>query len=303
MGTTLVTGAGGFIATHVIRRLRRAGAERIVGIDVRPMSGAPVDEWQTVDLTDPPATLRAVVAAAPDVVFHLVGGIRGSNEFVTASNVDTARCVLEALRQAAPGARVVLVGSAAEYGVVPLADQPVRETFVGKPAGAYGKAKAQVSELALAAARQFGQHVAVARPFNVIGAGVPETLVAGAIVQRLRAALAGPTPRSITIGRTDSVRDFVAVDDVASGMMRIAERGRPGESYNLCTGEGHSIAELLDRLLAHAGEPVVVQQDEALLQAGEVDAIVGSPEKAERELGWKPATSFESGVAATWNAR
>lgn len=299
--TTLITGASGFIARHVAGIVRGA-KQRVVGADLRERAGARFDEWFTADFGDAAATRALVATAAPDVIYHLVGLARGSDEALRASNVDTARNLLDAVRREAPGARVVLVGSAAEYGVVPLADQPVRESYKGTPANAYGRTKRELSALGESMARGRGQQVMIARPFNVIGPGVPDTLVIGAIVKRLRASLAGPSPRSITIGRTDSVRDFVAVEDVASALVAIAERGRAGEAYNVCTGEGHTIGEALDRLLALAGEPVAVEQDQALLRSGDVDAMIGSPEKARRELGWAPRVSFADSVSATWNA-
>lgn len=302
MTTTLITGASGFIAQHVAGILRRTPGQRVVGLDIRSVPRAAFDETHTVDLTDFVATRRAVAAASPRVVYHLVGLIRGSDESIHASNVDTARNLLEALRDIAPHARVVLVGSAAEYGVVPIDAQPVRETFVGQPTGAYGRAKRELTALAERAAREFAQHVSVARPFNVIGPGVPDSLVVGAIVHRLRAAMAGPPPRSIKLGRTTAVRDFIAVEDVANGLVKVAERGRAGESYNLCSGEGHSIAELLELLITLAAEPIAVERDLALIRPGDVDAMVGSFDKAARELEWRPSISVQDSLRASWTA-
>jgi GDP-4-dehydro-6-deoxy-D-mannose reductase len=300
--TALITGAGGFIAQHLAGILRREGTDRVVGFDVRGMSATLFDDRRSVDLTDAEATNHALAVAKPNVIFHLVGGIRGSDAFVVGSNVDTARNVIEAVRVTVPSARVVLVGSAAEYGIVPLAQQPVTETFVGSPVGVYGKAKAQVSALAAAAAHDFGQHVCVARPFNVIGAGVPDSLVAGAVVHRMRLAVASTPPRRIKIGRTSGIRDFVAAEDVAFGLIRIADRGRPGQAYNLCSGQGRSIAELVEKLLFLAGEPIEVERDESLSRTDDVDVMVGSFAKAKRELEWQPSVSFERSLRAAWMA-
>ena len=145
-------------------------------------------------------------------------------------------------------------------------------------------------------------NVAVARPFNALGAGVPDSLVAGAFIGRLRAALAGAPPREMRVGRLASVRDFIAAEDVAEGLALIAERARAGEAYNLCSGEPHAISELLDRLLEFAGEPMQVQHDGSLVRRGEVDALIGSREKAGRELGWSPAIAFEASLRAAWDA-
>jgi GDP-4-dehydro-6-deoxy-D-mannose reductase len=302
MTTTLVTGAAGFLAGHLAPVLRRRGPGRLVGADVRGRPVAGYDAWHTTDLTDGAATRELVATVAPSLVFHLVGATHGDAAALHASNVDTAAKVLEAVRASNSSARIVLVGSAAEYGRVPADDQPVREEWNGTPGSAYGRSKREVSGLAARAEREFGLHVVVARPFNVLGAGVPESLVVGAFIARLRAALAGSPPRVMRVGTVSSVRDFVAVEDVAEGLVLAAERGRAGDAYNFCSGSGHAVAELLGRLLEFAGVPVGVQHDETLVRPGEVDALIGSWEKANRELGWRPTIPFEASLRAAWDA-
>jgi GDP-4-dehydro-6-deoxy-D-mannose reductase len=302
MTTALVTGAGGFIARHLVGALRRRGTGRIIGADVRASVADGYDAWHAADLTDAAAARAVVAAAAPSAVFHLVGAIRGTDAELHSSNVITAANVLEAVRTAAPAARVALVGSAAEYGRVPAASQPVREHVTGAGPSVYGRVKREVSALAAHAARDAGIFVVVARPFNAVGAGISDQLVVGAIVRRMRTALAGPPPRAIRVGTTSSVRDFVAVEDVADGLVLALERGRSGEAYNLCSGEGHSVADVLARLLALAGEPVAVERDDALVRPGEVDALVGNWEKAARELGWRPSILLDASLRAAWDA-
>jgi GDP-4-dehydro-6-deoxy-D-mannose reductase len=300
MTKTLITGATGFIARHLAPAVRRMVGGRIAGMGIRASHHPVFDEWYTGDLEDTAAVREAIVSFHPSTVYHLVGRLRGSDEEIAASNVVTSRNVLEALRHVARDARVVLIGSAAEYGIVPIADQPVTETFVGVPTTPYGRSKEQVTALAVAAAREFDQHVAIARPFNVLGPGVSHGLVVGAIVNRLRAALAGPGPRSIRIGRITAIRDFVAVEDVAEGIVRIGVSGRAGQCYNLCSGKGHRVAEVLERLLAEVGQPISVSHDETLDRVGDVDQMIGSWDKAARELGWRPTIAFQDSLHATW---
>ena len=302
MTATLVTGAAGFLAGHLSPVLRRGEPSRIVGVDVRGTAPSGYDAWHATDLTDAAATRELVASVAPSVVFHLVGAAQGAAAALHASNVTTAANVLEAVRASSPSARVVLIGSAAEYGLVPADQQPVREQFSGAPTSEYGRAKRELSVLAVRANREWGLHVVVARPFNLLGAGIPDSLVTGAFIRRLRAALAGPPPRVICVGTVSSVRDFVDVEDVAEGLALAAERGRSGEAYNFCSGTGHMVGKLLERLVEFAGVPVEVQHDETLVRPGEVDALIGSWEKANRELGWRPRMSFDASLRAAWDA-
>ena len=302
MTTALVTGAGGFLAGHLRRVLAGRGTMRIAASDVRAMRAEEYDAWHEADLTNAAAARALIERVEPSIVFHLAGANHGGAALLHAANVTAVANVLDAVRASAPAARVVLIGSAAEYGRVPADQQPVTEEFHGTPVSDYGRAKHAASVLASLAAKEWGAHVVVVRPFNAVGPGVAETLVTGAIIRRLRDALASPAPRSIRMGTVSSVRDFVAVEDVAEGILAAAERGRPGEAYNLCSGEGHRVSEVLERLLEFAGGAIAVEFDGGLMKTGEVDALVGSAAKAQRELGWRASTPLESSLRAAWDA-
>ena len=302
MTVALVTGASGFVAQHLALALRGKGFTRIIGADVRVTRQGDFDASFVADLSTKSEMRRVVEGSSPDVVFHLAGSAQGSEETIRASNLDTARHLIESVKETLPATRIVLIGSAAEYGEVPLDRQPVDETFAGKPKGPYGSAKAAVAALASHAALEDGVKVMVARPFNIIGPGIPSSLVVGAIVDRLRRALSAPGPRVISIGKTTSIRDFVAVEDVVDGLIRVAERGGPGAAYNLCTGVGTTIADVLARLVSLAGEAISVESDPSLIRDRETDALVGSWRKAQLELGWSPRVSFDVSLRETWEA-
>jgi len=301
MTTVLVTGSTGFIANHLASRLRKEAPDMLVGIDVRPTQGGLFDDSIRADLANRAETQRVVMTVRPDLIFHLAGTIQGPADLIQASNLETSRNLVDCVRDLAPSARIVLVGSAAEYGVVPLDQQPVRETFKGTPESAYGRAKAEVAALASRAASE-GLHVTLARPFNLVGAGIPRTLMIGAVASRLRSALAGPAPRAIRVGNMSGVRDFVAVEDVVDGLICVSKRGRPGEAYNLCSGIGRSVAEVIQSLISLTRETIELTVDAGLIRPGEVDAVVGSWEKARTELGWAPVRLFEDSLRSTWDS-
>jgi len=303
MTVALVTGAGGFVAQHLAPALRKKGFTRVIGADVRPVRADLFDASFVADLSVKSEMLRVVQKSSPTTVFHLAGLAHGaSEERILASNVDTAAHLVRAARETQPLIRIILIGSAAEYGDVPMGWQPVDETFVGTPWGPYGRAKAAVTELASQAASEDGMHVVVARPFNIIGPGVPDSLVVGGLVDRLRRAIAGPPPRAIRVGTTTSIRDFIAVEDVVDGLILASERGKPGSAYNLCTGIGRSISDVLHKLLSLTGEDIDVESDPSLVRAGEANVLVGSWRKAERELDWSPRVPFDVSVRETWEA-
>lgn len=299
--TSLITGAAGFIAGHLAPVLRARRGGPVIGADLQAGARNGLQAAIAVDLRDPAASDALLAQVRPTRVFHLVGLLRGADEEVRVSNVETTRHLLLSVQRHVPAARVVLLGSAAEYGAVPPERQPVRETEAGGETGAYGRAKREVFALARTAAGR-GLRVTVVRPFNVIGPGMPESLVAGALIARLRAALRSDPPGTVTIGRTTAVRDFIAVADVVEGMLAAEEHGAPGEAYNLCTGVGHSITEVLDLLLAHAGATIRVETDPALLRGDDVDRMIGDWSRARTVLGWHPSRGFAETLEAAWRA-
>lgn len=290
------------MAHHLASLLRQRTDVRLVGVDVRDVTHDAFNERLIADLSVAAETRRVFEATSPNLVFHLAGLTNGTEEAILASNLGTVRHLIDVARSVAPETRIVFLGSAAEYGNVPVQHQPVRETFKGTPQGAYAKAKSSVAALVLSASSDVGLNLLLARPFNVVGAGIPRTLMVGAVVERVREAIANTPPHVIRLGNTSAVRDFIAVEDVVDGLIRIAELGRRGEAYNLCSGVGVSVAEVVGRLIEFSSESIQIERDPALVRAADVDSLVGSWEKARVELDWAPTVSLDVSLRAAWEA-
>lgn len=298
----IVTGAEGFVAKHLVRALRSDPGVTVIGADIRTIVDPIFDASFELDLSNISETRNLLRRTSPDVIFHLAGATQGTDDEIRSSNVDTTESLVSCAREMSRPPGLVLVGSAAEYGKVPLTQQPVRESHRGTPISAYGRAKAQVARIAAQETAKDRLRVVVARPFNIIGPGVSASLVVGAIVNRLRKAITHNEKPAIHIGATSSVRDFVAVEDVAQGLILANKYGRPGEAYNLCSGVGRSVAEALESLIKLAGGNIRVVTDPALVRSSDVDVLVGNRQKAEEELGWYPRIPFDFSLRATWDA-
>ena len=225
--------------------------------------GGPLDDYVAADLTSSIQTEQAIRQIRPDLVFHLAGRIQGMQATCTVPISWRGVCLLEVLRLHRPDARVIVTGSAAEYGPV-AADLPVSEEHPCNPERALPFSKYALTLAALDAARRHGMKVAVARPFNLVGPGVPRSVVVGAVLGRLTAALASPGEAVVAVGNLDTQRDFIAVQDAARAYVVLIQREHWGEIFNICSGVPTPIRAVVETLLSFAPRQVRLLHDPAL---------------------------------------
>jgi GDP-4-dehydro-6-deoxy-D-mannose reductase len=293
----LITGVAGFTGRHLLAHLAQAEpAARIIGVDQRPAAWLPpVSEQRGLDLLDAAAVRSLIADVRPHVVYHLVGLNKSDDPAAYYRiNVLTTLHLLEALRVEAPSARLLAVGSAAEYGP-PAGSQPLAEDAPLRPATVYGASKAAQAILLQSYARA-GLAVFLARPFNLLGPGLPANMAAAAfaaqIVEREQGQVHGP----IRVGNLAPQRDFLDVRDAARAYRLIVQRGAEGAAYNVCSGRPVSIQALLDLLVGMARCPVDVTVDAARFQASDVPVSVGDNRRL-AALGWVPRVSLEQSLA------
>lgn len=299
--TCLVTGAAGFVGSAVVEAVHQTRPGwKVVCVDrVEPPVHAAGGEWRVVDLTQPASVVSLLRDVAPDIVIHLGGLARGTDlEALYAANVRTTLVLLEAATEVLPGAVWVVPGSAAEYGPVPVDRLPVTEDEPLAPVSPYGVSKAWQTVAALSF-RARGLDVRVARPFNIIGPGLPESFALGAFAHRILQAASPGGSGIVKTGYLGSRRDFLDVRDVALGLLAVAERGRSGATYNVCSGTGVSMRECLDTLLEVAGVDVTVDSAEAS-NASEIDDSVGSNARLVDETGWSPTITLRQSILEYW---
>ncbi len=240
-----------------------------------------------------------VAAAALLEAGHVVHGlVRGAGPWPRLAGLPLAPGALHR-GDLADGRFPDLVRDVAPDAVVHLAALSFVPTAERDPAAAYRTNLAQW-------ARAYGLDVVRARPFNHTGPGQDPAFVCSALARQLALIEAGKQDPVVRVGNADPVRDFSDVRDIAAGYVGLLERGRSGEAYNLCSGDGVSIAEVIALLRTHARVPVRVQSDPALRRAHDVSRIVGSHARATEHTGWRPArqlTTTLREVLEDWRAR
>ncbi len=290
----LVTGATGFAGSHLLDRLP-AGARvtawaRPGGHPARPRAGV---DWRHVDLLNREAVAAAVRATQPGTIFHLAGAPHVGTSFDNPSqplaiNAVGTHYLLTAVEDHAPDARVVIVTSAMIYRP---SDEPQTETSPTVPSSPYGLSKLAQDRLAALAAAG-GLDVVIARPFNHTGPRQDPSFSVPAFAQQIARIEAGTTEPVLRAGNLDAERDITDVRDVVDAYAVLAERGRAGTPYNVCSGRAWRIGDLLDMMLGRARVPIRVEVDESRLRPIELPRLVGDNTRL-RSLGWTPRISVE----------
>jgi len=299
----LVTGASGFCGSHLISRLKREPGVEIAGLDRGAVSGSPLNPAQyfQADVCDRVALESIVKSFAPDYVFHLAGASATSSVLDSIYEVNVAGTVylLETLVRHAPGCNVLLAGSAAEYGPVDPEHLPVTETTPCHPTGAYGVSKYAATLIGIDHFNRHGLKVVIARPSNIVGPGVPKTLVVGALLDRAQKALAFSDPE-VKVGDYDSERDFVDVRDVVGAYICLIQAGQWGQIFNISSGQPRSIGYAAEVLLGNSLRPIRILQDSSFVSHSSIKKFYCSYEKASRVFGYRPSIKFEETLKACW---
>jgi GDP-4-dehydro-6-deoxy-D-mannose reductase len=299
----LVTGGNGFVGRYLCLELRARGIETLVA--GRSEDG---DVDVPLDLADPADVRGAIGDARPHVVFHLA-----AQAFVpaaTAAPLDTydtnvmgtAR-VIEAVRALPASARprVLFTSSGEVYGARDGSEMPLRESAAPAPATPYAASKAAAEAIVLASARTYGFDAIVTRAFNHIGPGQNERFVVAAFAKRLAAIAAGGAPLFL-VGNLTPQRDFLDVRDVVRAYADLAERGTPGEIYNVCSGVPTRIVEVLRHLVNVARVGVEIREDPNLMRSVDVPVAYGDNSKLRDATGWKPEVPLARSLRDVYEA-
>ncbi len=298
----LLLGASGFVGRPLARALAadpRVGTLVRIGRQERAEAG-----WLRHDVVaDSPARLaRLVRETEPHVVVNAVGKLSGDTaELVEANVLATAR-LLEAVTAEAPGARLVVLGSAAEYGVVPRG-RPVAEDAAANPVGAYGLTKSAGTQLVRQAVAAGLLDAVVLRVFNPVGTGLPAANVLGVAARRIRAAMRTGESR-IALGPLGACRDFVDVRDVAGAITAAALAPRLDEPVlNVGSGTAVRTRDAVALLAEVAGFTGEIRESAAAPERSRgVDWIAADVTRIRHALGWVATHDLRSSMAATWAA-
>jgi len=290
MPRALVTGCNGFVGRALTARLIAGGYE-VWGADRAGSDDFAGTKCLAGDLADADFVNEVVTAARPECVVHLAAqsSVRRSFDEPAATLRDTtlpALHLLEVVRNGGVGARILLVGSADEYGTVDASELPLAETAPTRPESPYALAKVIQNQTARLYARLYQTDVVLTRSFNHTGPGQRDAFVLSNFAKQVAAIKAGRRDATLQVGNLDVRRDFLDVRDVCDAYVTLMQRGRSGETYNVCSGRSYRIGDLLDQLCAIAGTRVKIEVDAARLRPVDMTELRGDPSKIREHTGW-----------------
>jgi GDP-4-dehydro-6-deoxy-D-mannose reductase len=303
MTAFLLTGGGGFVGQWIARTLIERGETPVLAglgsLDDTP----PVltrDErravkWIRCDLRVRDDVEAMIEASAPDAVIHLAGvafppdadvNPAGTFDINTLGVVRLLGAIGARRRAGGLDPTVVVVGTAHQYGAHDASEMPLTERAEQRPLGVYAASKVAQEVAALERFRTDGLRVICTRSFNHSGVGQTTQYLLPSLVRRVR-DLESRGATALSIGN-DAIRDYLHVRDVASAYLALAERGVPGEVYNVASGVGVSVRRLANDVLLQAGVNADITTEPALVRSTDIPMLVGSPAKLQDATGWAP---------------
>lgn len=298
----LITGAGGFLGGALaVRFAARSDVEIFpVGRRASPPLLAAFPTARVLDLRDRPAIARLLAELRPDIVIHAAGRTPGKPGALLADNAIATANLAEEIGRTAPDAGLILLGSAAQYGVSETRT-PWRESDPCAPFEPYGVSKQAAERCAFAAARRWGSRTTALRLFNVVAPEPRGEQVFAAFLRKALAAAAGPPPWRVRMGPLTALRDFVDIEDVLQAAERVIERQVWGEVINVCAGVGRAARALLGAAAAQTGGALVVEEAPPT-GAPPLPWSVGDPAHCEALLGFRPSSDLAPVTrrAAVW---
>jgi len=263
------------------------------------------------DLRDASSVRRMLERSRPDVVFHLAAqsfvpsSWSGPSETLT-TNIAGQTHLFEAIRDLGLDPVIQIACSSEEYGKVLPDEVPIKETNPLRPLSPYAVSKVAQDLLGYQYFQSYGLKVIRTRGFNHTGPRRGDVFVTSNFAKQIASIEAGLQPPVIRVGNLEAIRDFTDVRDMVRAYWLATQKGKPGEVYNIASGKGQTIRDLLDRLVAMAEVEVTVEVDPERLRPSDVEVLLGDSSKFRADTGWEPRIPLEqtlSDLLEFWRAR
>ena len=305
----LITGFSGFVARHFINRLKQEQNNySVLGIDINTPDYS-LDCSKNISLTFIQCNLlrkneleKIIIDFSPDYILHLaafssVGFSWQAPDLCIKNNTEIFLNLMEILRNMKYKGKVLSVGSSEEYGNYPESKLPLKEEYALHPVSPYAVARVAQEHLSKVYADGFGLDIVMTRSFNHVGPWQKEKFVIPSFVKQLVEIKKGVRPeKRLVTGNIDIIRDFLDVRDVVDAYFKLLKSGKRGGVYNICSGKGQTLREIISKICNILGLNIEIVQDEQLIRPNDNKKIIGCNDKIKNEVGWQPHYSINESL-------
>lgn len=304
----LITGFSGFVGKNFLDYLETNRIHScILGIDIlNPAFDIREYEYLKIkfeksDLKEKDRLGKLIYDYRPDYILHLasyssVAGSWKSPHSSFQNNVNIFLNLLEDIRMIGCSCRIISVGSSEEYGVVKLTDLPLKEDHKLNPSSPFGIARCSQEMIAKLYADVYGLDIIMTRSFNHIGPGQKDNYAVSSFAKQLVEIKKNKLNEFLLAGDTTIVRDFIDVRDVSHAYHKLFMRGRKGEIYNVCSGYGISLQNIIQIMCEILGMSISIKEDKKLRRPKDNPVIIGSNQKLKVETDWSNEYSLEDSL-------
>lgn len=303
MKNILITGCEGFIGSHLAELMLSKGFNVFAAILNHTENIEHIKDRMNilrVDMKDKDSIEAAVEKSKPDIIFHLAAQsyVLPSWEDIEGTlnvNVIGTLHLFDAVRKSGNPV-IVFASSSAGYGLTLESEIPIKENKEFRPSSPYAVSKISADMFCYLYWRAYGMKIIRARIFNTVGPRKKGNVIAD-FAQMIAEAEKGRREK-LTVGNLDPVLDLTDVRDTANALWMLAERGKYGEAYNICTGQGRKIKDVLDIMISFAKKDMTAEIDKNKFRPADDPIFVGDNTKL-RSLGWEPKISIEQSLKDT----
>ena len=293
----LITGAGGFLGTHLVNFLKKIPEVDFEFFSLGLNENENCEHLFLDDINNKNLINKHISRIRPNYLFHLAGTSNNQENIIQNSlvNTDFARFMLESIENnnLQDYIKILITGSAAEYGVVSLSDLPISEEQTPKPVSTYGKTK-YAQTIHATKWQQNRKKLVIVRPFNIIGQNMPKHLALGSFIDQIESI---SKKGNIKTGNLNAKRDFIDVSDVVNLMWKLVNNENAfGEIINICTGIGTPISDILDKIIDLSGKEINIVNEKTRLKENDVSIHFGCNKKLLKIIGEYNFISWEEAI-------
>lgn len=300
MNKILITGFSGFVSGYFLDYLEKNKINsEILGVDLNSHFYKTDDysfvkiKSEQLDLLDSGKLENLIYSFQPDYILHLASlssvGFSWKNPSLSfMNNMNIFLNLMEVVREVNPSCRILSVGSSEEYGNYPEDMLPLKEEYTLKPLSPYAVARVSQEQLSKVYSDGFGLDIVMTRSFNHLGPGQKDLFVVSSFAKQLVGIKKGIIKESrLVTGDISVIRDFLDVRDVVEAYYKLFTRGLTGEVYNICSGIGTPLREIIDIMCRILDIEIKLEIDMDLIRPSDNRVVIGSNAKLKEVTGWE----------------